>query len=66
MMFLRSVVGKLWITIILLVSFVLFILTVMLLGFFENYHIEETEKGLTKTANRISRVLEEHALKNSI
>ncbi|AIE60590.1 ATP-binding protein [Bacillus methanolicus] len=61
MMFLRSVVGKLWITIILLVSFVLFILTVMLLGFFENYHIEETEKGLTKTANRISRVLEEHA-----
>ncbi|EIJ78724.1 Redox sensor histidine kinase ResE [Bacillus methanolicus PB1] len=61
MMLWRSVVGKLWITIIFLVSFVLFILTVMLLGYFENYHIEETEKGLTETANRISQVLEEHA-----
>lgn len=30
----RSVVGKLWLTILLLVAFVLFILTVLLLGFF--------------------------------
>jgi two-component system, OmpR family, sensor histidine kinase ResE len=61
MMLFRSVVGKLWITIIMLVAFVLCILTVMLLSFFENYHIEETEKGLTKTANRISHVLEDHS-----
>lgn len=59
MMFWRSVVGKLWITILLLVSFVLFILTVMLLEFFDNYHVNETEKGLTDTANKISHILQE-------
>ncbi|MHC0036073.1 ATP-binding protein [Pseudoneobacillus sp. C159] len=57
---LRSVVGKLWITILLLVSFILFILTVMLLQFFENYHIDTTEKGLLNTANKIAGILEEH------
>ncbi|MBT2693296.1 ATP-binding protein [Bacillus sp. ISL-55] len=60
MMFWRSVVGKLWITILLLVSFVLFILTVMLMEFFENYHINETRKGMTNTAEKIARVLEDH------
>jgi two-component system, OmpR family, sensor histidine kinase ResE len=60
MIVLRSVVGKLWLTILLLVSFILFILTVMLLQFFENYHISETEKGLLNTANQIARILEEH------
>ncbi|MFD2445900.1 ATP-binding protein [Bacillus sp. CGMCC 1.16607] len=60
MIFIRSVVGKLWLTILLLVSFVLFILTVMLLQFFENYHITETEKGLLNTANNIASILEEH------
>ncbi|WP_210365575.1 ATP-binding protein [Bacillus sp. REN3] len=60
MMFWRSVVGKLWVTILLLVSFVLFILTVMLLEFFENYHINERRNGLTNTAEKIARVLEDH------
>ncbi|PLR76354.1 PAS domain-containing sensor histidine kinase [Bacillus sp. V3-13] len=60
MMFWRSVVGKLWITILLLVSFVLFILTIMMMEFFENYHINETEKGLTNTASKIARIIEEH------
>jgi two-component system, OmpR family, sensor histidine kinase ResE len=60
MMFWRSVVGKLWFTILFLVSFVLFILTVMLLEFFDNYHINETEKGLTKTASQIALILENH------
>lgn len=60
MMFWRSVVGKLWITILLLVCFVLFILTVMLVEFFENYHINETRKGLTETAEKIAKVLEDH------
>ncbi|GIN60692.1 sensor histidine kinase ResE [Robertmurraya siralis] len=59
MMFWRSVVGKLWFTILFLVIFVLFILTVMLLEFFENYHINETESNLQKTATRISHFLEE-------
>jgi two-component system, OmpR family, sensor histidine kinase ResE len=57
---LRSVVGKLWFTILLLVSFILFILTIMLLQFFENYHITETEKYLLNTANKMANILEEH------
>ncbi|WP_042355229.1 ATP-binding protein [Bacillus rubiinfantis] len=60
MTFLRSVVGKLWFTILFLVSFVLFILTVMLLEFFQNYTIDETKNDLTKTAEKIARILEEH------
>ncbi|MBA4537319.1 HAMP domain-containing protein [Bacillus aquiflavi] len=56
----RNLVGKLWMTFILLVSFVLFILTVMLLEFFENYHINETEKGLTNTAKKIAKIIETH------
>lgn len=60
MTFLRSVVGKLWITILLLVSFVLFILTVMLLEFYQNYTIEQTKEDLSNTAEKIARILEEH------
>jgi two-component system sensor histidine kinase ResE len=60
MMFWRSVVGKLWFTILFLVSFVLIILTVMLLEFFENYHINETENGLKKTASQMAMILEDH------
>ncbi|WP_147533829.1 ATP-binding protein [Bacillus marasmi] len=60
MMFWRSVVGKLWFTILFLVSFVLFILTVMLLEYFDFYHTNETEKGLTNTATQMARILENH------
>lgn len=59
-MFWRSVVGKLAITILLLVSFVLFILTILLLEFFENFHMQEAEKGLMQTANKVSIIMEEH------
>lgn len=59
-MFWRSVVGKLAITILLLVSFVLFILTILLLEFFENFHIQEAEKGLMQTADKISLMIDEH------
>jgi two-component system, OmpR family, sensor histidine kinase ResE len=58
--FWRSVVGKLWFTILLLVSFVLFILTILLLEFFENYHVEEEEKKLTQLAAKVSAVMEKH------
>lgn len=58
-MFWRSVVGKLWFTILLLVTFVLFILTVLLLQFFENYHVDDAEKRLTKTAAKISTIVQE-------
>ena len=56
----KSVVGKLWLTILLLVSFVLFVLTILLLEFFENYHVNEAEKELTQLASKISLIVEEH------
>jgi two-component system, OmpR family, sensor histidine kinase ResE len=56
----RSVVGKLWVTILLLVSFVLFILTILLLEFFQNYHVNEVENELTNTAEKVARVVENH------
>ncbi|MBW3113369.1 MULTISPECIES: ATP-binding protein [Bacillaceae] len=56
----RSVVGKLWLTILLLVSFVLFILTILLLEFFQNYHVDVVEKELTHTAEKVARVIENH------
>lgn len=59
-MFWRSVVGKLAITILLLVSFVLFILTILLLEFFEGFHIQEAEKKLMQAATKISLLVEEH------
>jgi two-component system sensor histidine kinase ResE len=55
----RSVVGKLWLTILLLVAFVLFILTVLLLSFFEKYYLEKAEQELTQLATRVAHVVEE-------
>ncbi|MEH7252315.1 ATP-binding protein [Neobacillus niacini] len=60
MTFLRSVVGKLWLTIIFLVAFILFILTVMLLEFFENNNLMETKNDLTHQAEKIAKVLVNH------
>src|SRR5699024_1661264 len=57
-MFWRSVVGKLAITILLLVSFVLFILTMLLMEFFENFHIQEAEKDMMQTATKVSIMVE--------
>ncbi|MFZ3577064.1 ATP-binding protein [Virgibacillus sp. DJP39] len=59
-MFWRSVVGKLAVTILLLVSFVLFILTIFLLEFFENFHIEEAEEDLLQTATKVSIMVNQY------
>ncbi len=59
MIFLRSVVGKLWFTILLLVSFVLLILTVMLLEFVENFYVQQVESELLTSADRIAAILEQ-------
>lgn len=56
----NSVVGKLWITILLLVSFVLFIVTVLLLEFLGNYHSEAVEETLTKEADTIASIFNDH------
>jgi len=60
MIFLRSVVGKLWLTILLLVSFVLLILTVLLLEFFQNFHVQQVEDELLLTANKIVQIVDVH------
>ncbi|WP_285766336.1 ATP-binding protein [Peribacillus sp. SI8-4] len=60
MMLWGSVVGKLWATILLLVSFVLIVLTVLLVEFFENFQIENIENDLTKTAEQIIKVTNDH------
>ena len=52
----NSIVGKLWITILLLVSFVLFIVTVLLLEFLGNYHNETVEETLNQEATTIARI----------
>ncbi|WP_042223557.1 ATP-binding protein [Oceanobacillus manasiensis] len=65
-MFWKSVVGKLAITILLLVSFVLFILTILLLQFFESFHIESAESDMLQTATKVSVLIEQHESKNLI
>ncbi|WP_205520078.1 ATP-binding protein [Virgibacillus doumboii] len=59
-MFWRSVVGKLAITILLLVSFVLFILTILLMEFFENFHVNEAEDDMMQTADKVSRMVQQY------
>lgn len=54
----NSVVGKLWLTILFLVIFVLFILTILLSQFFENYYADEAEHKLTDLANQVALVME--------
>lgn len=54
----RSIVGKLWMTILFLVSLVLLTLTVLLLQFFDNYYTEEAEQKLTRLASQISTIME--------
>ncbi|SFD51094.1 two-component system, OmpR family, sensor histidine kinase ResE [Lentibacillus persicus] len=59
-MFWRSVVGKLAITILLLVSFVLFILTILLLEFFETFHVNQAENDMMQTATKVSHMVEQY------
>lgn len=55
----RSVVGKLWLTILLLVSVVLSILTIMLLQYFERFHTDQAESQLMNHATFIAALLED-------
>lgn len=58
----NSIVGKLWVTILLLVSFVLFIFTVFMLEFLEKYHNEQSEISLRQTAATIASIVDDEAL----
>jgi two-component system, OmpR family, sensor histidine kinase ResE len=62
MMFWRSVVVKLWFTILLLVSFILFIVSFMILEFLQNYSQTENEKALQETVVKIAKIVETHEL----
>ena len=57
----RSVVGKLWGTILLLVSFVLLILSILLIEFLGNYQIETVKNDLTRVAQQIVSVTSDHS-----
>ncbi|MDQ0232919.1 ATP-binding protein [Metabacillus malikii] len=60
MILFRSVVGKLWGTILLLVCFVLFILTILMLEFIEGYHVDVAENEIDQLAKKVSVILESH------
>lgn len=66
MMFWRSVVGKLWITILLLVSVVLLILTILLLQYFERFHTERAENELMSYASLIGSVIEDEKTQDRV
>ncbi|WP_408006570.1 ATP-binding protein [Pseudalkalibacillus sp. A8] len=54
----RSVVGKLWGTILLLVSVVLFILTVLLMQFFENFIVDNAKKQLSQLEDSLVEIIQ--------
>ena len=56
----RSVVGKLWATILLLVSFVLLVLSILLIEFLEKNQIDTVKSDLSKVAQQIVSVSGDH------
>ena len=56
----NSIVGKLWVTILLLVSFVLFVFTVLMLEFLQKYHMQQAEISLRQTGAVIASILDEN------
>lgn len=60
MKWLRSVVIKLWGTILLLVAVVLIALTILLLEFFNSFHIEQERGHLAKLGQQVETILQAH------
>ncbi|GEK34436.1 ATP-binding protein [Kurthia sibirica] len=56
----NSIVGKLWVTILLLVAFVLFIFTILMLEFLSNFNTQQAEDSLRQEATTIARIVNEH------
>ncbi|MFC6386649.1 ATP-binding protein [Sporolactobacillus kofuensis] len=54
----RSIIGKLWATIIVIVTIVLLFLTLFLLQFFENSNIQQAEQQMEKIGVKAERMLE--------
>ncbi|MEQ6329289.1 hypothetical protein VLF92_13340, partial [Pseudomonas chengduensis] len=55
----NNIVIKLALTIILLVFVVLFILSMLLMQFFENFYIDEKESDMLETASRIATIIDQ-------
>lgn len=62
----NSIVGKLWATILLLVTFILFIVTALLLEFLDNFHTEQAENSLEREAITIAKIVWQHEGKSSM
>ena len=62
----NSIVGKLWATILLLVSFVLFIVTALLLEFLDDFHTQQAEDSLGREATTIGKVVNDHESQTSM
>ena len=56
----NSVVGKLWATILLLVFLVLFVLSVLMMQFFNSFFVNWATDSLTNNAEKIAGILEKH------
>jgi two-component system sensor histidine kinase ResE len=56
----NSIVGKLWATILLLVSFVLFIITALLLEFLDDFHTKQAEISLRRDATTIGKIVSDN------
>jgi len=66
MMFWRSVVVKLWFTILLLVSFILFIVSIMIMEFLQNYSTSQNEENLVHNAEKIAEIVEKYDLSTAL
>ena len=62
----NSIVGKLWATILLLVSFVLFIATALLLEFLDNFHSKQAEDSFRREAATIGKIVLDHESEASL
>ena len=63
---LNSVVIKLWLTIILIVTTVLILLSIALITFMQYYFTQETENAIREDARRISSLVEQSHNKEAI
>ncbi|WP_203246434.1 ATP-binding protein [Sporosarcina beigongshangi] len=62
----NSIVGKLWATILLLVSFVLFVVTALLLEFLDDFHTQQAEDSLRRDAMTIGKIVVDHESESSM
>lgn len=60
---LNSVVIKLWLTIILIVTTVLILLSIALITFMQYYFTQETENAIREDARRISSLVNNRTIK---